>query len=61
MSDISKNVFVTKVVKDEESGELVILFPPDFLERLGWVEDDVLVWLIEDGQVTIRKYIKEEE
>jgi hypothetical protein len=41
-------VWTTKVVEDEETGELVILFPPDLMESVGWKEGDNLAWVISD-------------
>jgi hypothetical protein len=41
-------VWTTKVVEDEETGELVILFPPDLMESVGWKEGDHLAWVISD-------------
>jgi hypothetical protein len=30
--------------EDPETGELILPFPPDFLEQVGWKEGDTLVW-----------------
>ncbi len=49
MSETSEpKVWTTKVVEDEETGELVILFPPDLMESVGWKEGDNLAWVISD-------------
>lgn len=43
-------------VKEDEDGELYIEFPPDFLDKLGWVEGDTLSWReTTRGMWTIRK------
>ena len=39
-------VWTTKVV--EENGDTVLLFPPDFLNHVGWKEGDNLAWVISD-------------
>jgi hypothetical protein len=30
--------------EDPETGELILPFPEDFLEQVGWKEGDTLVW-----------------
>lgn len=45
MSDTK--VWTTKVVEDE-NGDTVLLFPPDFMESVGWKEGDNLAWVISD-------------
>lgn len=46
MSEIEAKVWTTKVA--EENGELVILFPPDLMQHVGWKEGDNLAWVISD-------------
>jgi len=48
-------IWTTSVV--EENGEMVILFPPDFMNHVGWKEGDTLAWVISDDgkQCYIRK------
>jgi hypothetical protein len=48
-------VWTTKVV--EENGDTVLLFPPDFLNHVGWKEGDNLAWVISDDGMScyIRK------
>jgi len=29
--------------------------PADFLDELGWQEDDLLEWIVEDDQIVLRK------
>ena len=50
-------VWTTKVVEDEETGELVILFPPDLMDSVGWKEGDTLAWVMSDDGLScyIRK------
>ncbi len=48
-------IWTTKVV--EENGDTVLLFPPDFLNHVGWKEGDNLAWVISDDGMScyIRK------
>lgn len=47
MSDtVDTKIWTTQVV--EENGEMVILFPPDFMKHVGWKEGDTLAWVISD-------------
>ena len=48
-------IWATSVVY--ENAEMVILFPPDFMEHVGWKEGDNLAWVISDDgkQCYIRK------
>jgi hypothetical protein len=48
-------VWTTKVV--EENGDTILLFPPDFLNHVGWKEGDNLAWVISDDGMScyIRK------
>jgi hypothetical protein len=42
--------------EDPETGELVITFPPDALEEMGWKEGDVINWdQKEDGSIILSK------
>lgn len=51
----SAPVYTSTVVEDPATGELVLTFPPEMLERLGWGEGTVLVWEVEGEHVTLRK------
>lgn len=49
------NTFITKVGTDE-NGQLFLLFPADFNEKLQLVENEVLLWEVnEEGTITITK------
>ena len=49
-------LFVTKVCRDDETKELYLAFPPDFIETMQIVEDTFLVWTLEeDGSILIKK------
>ena len=42
------------VENDPETGELILNFPDELLESLGWKEGDVLDWSVnDDGTVTM--------
>lgn len=41
-------IWTTSVVEDEQTGELVILFPPDLMDSVGWKEGDTLAWVMSD-------------
>lgn len=48
MSETSDTkVWTTEVVEDE-NGDTVLLFPPDFLKQVGWREGDTLAWVVSD-------------
>jgi hypothetical protein len=40
--------------EDSTTGELILPFPPDLLEQLGWKEDDTLEWLINEETKEIK-------
>ena len=44
-------IWTTHVERDEQTGELVLLFPPDMMKQAGWEEGDTLAWVVsEDGK-----------
>jgi bifunctional DNA-binding transcriptional regulator/antitoxin component of YhaV-PrlF toxin-antitoxin module len=48
--------------EDPETGELVITFPPEALEAVGWKEGDVLDWAMDkDGRITLTKKDEDEK
>lgn len=47
---------VTKIIENED-GELLVEFPLEILDQMGWNEDSILEWIIEDDQVFLREYI----
>lgn len=48
--------YVAKVVQDEDTGELLLEFPIDLLEKMGWDEGTVLTldWIIDERQIVIK-------
>jgi hypothetical protein len=42
--------------EDPNTGEVIITFPPDLLEKVGWTEGDTLNWSVkDDGSVYLTK------
>jgi len=59
MTEQSK-VWTVTPEEDPATGDMIITFPPDFLESAGWKEGDTLVWnMQEDGSVYLTKKVKE--
>lgn len=48
-----KKTFTTKVVKDDESGELGFLLPEELLQELNLQVGQLLEWKIEDDNTVI--------
>ena len=48
--------YVTKIIENED-GELLVEFPLEILDQMGWNEDSILEWIVEDDQVFLREYI----
>lgn len=56
MMEAGKKSWTITLEEDPESGDLVLPFPPDFLNETGWKEGDTLIWDdIKDGSFTLRK------
>jgi hypothetical protein len=60
MSEISKNTWeVTLLDAGDESGDLILPFPDDLLEKMSWKEGDELNLYVDvAGRLTIRKFPK---
>lgn len=55
----SMNSFICPVVEDSD-GELMLEFPDDLMEAVGWSIGDVLVWEPrENGQWIIKRFVEE--
>jgi hypothetical protein len=53
---MTKKSWLLTPEEDPETGELVITFPPDTLEEMGWKEGDVINWdQKEDGSIILSK------
>ena len=51
---MSKTNYITKVVKDEETGELGILIPEELLKELDLHLDELLNWELNENNNSIR-------
>lgn len=52
---MSDKTFVGEVIEDD-NGELVLVFPEELIEQLGWQPGDIIDWdTDEHGRVTARK------
>lgn len=48
--------YTVTLEEDPQTGDLILPFPPEMLEELGWKEGDVLQWVAqEDGSYMIVK------
>jgi hypothetical protein len=48
--------WIVEVVTNPETGELMLPFPPDLLNQMGWSEGTDLSWIDnENGSWTIKK------
>lgn len=53
-----KNKFIVKIVKDEESDDLMLQLSDEIMETVGWKIGDSLIWKDnEDGTWTLTKKI----
>jgi len=47
---------ILEVQEDPETGELMLEFPPELLNQMGWSEGDILEWFDNnDGSWSIAK------
>jgi len=47
---------ITQLETDPETGELVMIIPPDLLSQMGWIEGTELFWIDnEDGSYTLKE------
>ena len=54
-----KTIYTVKVEEDPETGELVLPFPDELLEQMGWKEGDTLIWGSSEAGIFVSK--KEEK
>jgi hypothetical protein len=54
-NDINQTTDYTVTLDEDENGDLFMPIPADFLDSLGWTEDDVLEWIVEGDQIVLRK------
>ncbi len=43
------------VTLDEDGDELMLPIPDDIMDELGWGDDDLLEWIVEDDHIVLRK------
>jgi Antidote-toxin recognition MazE, bacterial antitoxin len=55
LNDTNQNTDYTVTLDEDENGDLFMPIPADFLDNLGWTEDDVLEWIVEGDQIVLRK------
>lgn len=57
--DDVKHSWIAKILEDEETGDAILEFPDDLLEKVGWKEGDVLRWSTDgEGKIMIAKVDK---
>jgi len=44
MTKLGANKWVLTVQEDPDTGDCILEFPPEMLERVGWKEGDTLEW-----------------
>jgi hypothetical protein len=54
-NDTNQNTDYTVTLDEDENGDLLMPIPEDLFDELGWEEDDLLEWVIEDDHIVLRK------
>jgi hypothetical protein len=54
-NDTNQTTDYTVTLDEDENGDLLMPIPEDFFDELGWEEDDLLEWIIEDDHIVLRK------
>jgi antitoxin component of MazEF toxin-antitoxin module len=53
--------FTAHLEEDPITGELLLPFPSEALEKLGWTEGDVLTWTVKtNGSIILSKKAKDD-
>lgn len=47
--------YIGNVVEDEETGELLLEFPIELLNQMGWDEGTMLEWMIEEENIVLKE------
>lgn len=56
-----KQHWTAHLEEDPETGDLLLPFPPEALEKLGWVEGDTLTWTVKtSGSIILSKKAKDD-
>ena len=49
-------IYTLPVIKDEETGDLILEFPDEMIAQVGWKTGDVIEWIDNgDGSWSLRK------
>jgi bifunctional DNA-binding transcriptional regulator/antitoxin component of YhaV-PrlF toxin-antitoxin module len=48
------------VTLEEDGDDLILPVPEDLMDELGWQEDDLLEWIIEDDHIVLRRVDEDE-
>ena len=52
----TKQSWTVQLEEDPETGEVILPFPPDALESVGWAEGDTLTWTVKsNGSIILSK------
>ena len=55
-----KNQWKVELVEDPDTKDLILQFPDEMLEKMGWTEGDILLWGKDDnGNITLTKKDKD--
>jgi hypothetical protein len=53
---MTKKLWTIIPEEDPQTGDLVITFPPEALEEVGWKEGDILTWTMKtNGSIILSK------
>ena len=57
----TKQPWTVHLEEDPNTGDLLLPFPPDMLEQLGWAEGDTLTWTVKtNGSIILSKKAKDD-
>lgn len=46
--------YTATVEYDDATGEYFVVFPPAFLDKIGWREGDTLEWTVEEDRLILQ-------
>jgi len=53
---MNPKTWITTVIKDPETTDILLEFPPDLLDAVGWKEGDTITWeMQDDGSCVLTK------
>jgi len=56
MKQADENKWILEVQEDPVTGDCILEFPPEMLEKAGWKEGDTLIWTDQgDGSWSLSK------